>query len=299
MAYIDFHQFNITLYKDTNYASSEDVHELEAYLNNFTSTLIGIPLENFRKICKYRKAYRYFYTLSNIVTIYCDPAADNKNTIYVEIHGLACDALNIDYKQLIEYCYTNGHRISNIHIYLDDTANLLPFDRLVTEFKPDRNRIITNAKKILLLDSTSRTLEFGSKYSDLSVTIYEKGIYEGVSFAWQRVEIKLSDAEMIRKHLTDYLNEGLAAIAKGLLYSAIDFKVDGPGPKAKRATEQFWVEFLDNVSKRKLGRIPAPKPDDAKRLQNLINHVTRELAALGDVAATALAELLKPYHIAF
>lgn len=290
MQYVDFHQFSFTVFEELT----------EEQISNMAETIFGFPFSSFERVDRYRNAYRYFYSLGNMVFIYCGPAGNNAGTTYIEIKGNGCDTLNINWTELIKWCLTNNCRIRNVHLYIDDTENILPIDRLCNEFKPNHvNRIISKAKSVpLLLDSDSRTLQFGHKSSGIQITIYEKGLYEGVEFPWNRVEIKLSNHESIHHHLTDYMNGAeLGTIAKGLLSDRLDFKVDGTGPKKRRETESFWSAFLGNVEKRKLGIIPPPPRSITKRLHNLTAHVKKELRALGEPAYMALSSILQKHAI--
>lgn len=254
-------------------------------IDRLTMDMFGQSIKSFRPIERYRKAYRRHYSLQNMVNIYCDGAADNNGTTYIEINGLGCETLNIDFKRLALRCVESGYRINSLHLLLDDTSSILPMDRLCNEFKPNyKKRIISKFKKSpVLIDSSSRTLQFGSNKSKLHIIFYEKGLFEKVDFSWQRVELHMSDPHVIHAQLEAYANgTELGIVVAGLLASAIDFKVDGVEIKAKRQTEQFWSDFLNDVEKRSYGTIPVPRLSSEKRIANLLKHIERELRAIGN-----------------
>lgn len=252
-------------------------------LSEATEKYFGYPIEAFKIVNKYRNAYRYHYTLHSMVNIYCNGAGDNSATTYFEINGLGCDTLAINFKELIGDCFQHNHKITNIHLYLDDTDNVLPMERLFSEFKKDcRNRIISTFKSVpTLIDSCSRTLHFGSRKSNTQVTIYEKGVFEKADFDWNRVEIKLMDHEVIATHLQDYVNgTEIGVIAAGLLKRVLDFKVEGKQLKARRQTEQFWVDFIGDVEKRPFGRRYLPKPVKAHDFNKIRRQLTEVLRGI-------------------
>jgi len=281
MNHVDFHKFCFTVKQRLS----------PKQLTVFTEKYFGYPIDSFTVIYKYRNAYKHHYSLQRMVNIYCDGAGDNSGTTYFEINGLGCNTLNIDFKELIRDCFQHNHKITNIHLYLDDTDNILPMERLFTEFKKDyRNRIISTFKSVpTLIDSSSRTLNFGSRKSKTQVTIYEKGVYEKADFDWNRVEIKLMDHEVIATHLRDYVNgTELGIIAAGLLKRVLDFKVDGKQLKNRRQSEQFWTDFLGDVEKRKFGRRYLPKPVKTNIFNKIRSQLTEVLRGIDSDALLLL-----------
>ena len=127
MNHVDFHKFCFTVKQDL----------LPEELSEMTEKHFGHPISYFKAVNKFRNAYRYFFTLNSMINIYCDGVGHNYDTTHFEINGLGCDTLNIDFKELIRDCFQHNHKITNIHLYLDDTDNILPMERLFTEFKKD------------------------------------------------------------------------------------------------------------------------------------------------------------------
>ncbi|MBV5340145.1 MAG: replication initiation factor domain-containing protein [Deltaproteobacteria bacterium] len=273
MQYVDFHQFCFTVKK--NLSPKE--------LSAITEKYFGYPIESFQIINTYRYAYRSHYSLGNLVNIYVNGAGDNNGTTYFEIHGCGCDTLNINYKSVIADCFENDYKIVCVHLYMDDTGNILPMDRLFSEFKKNHtNRIISIFKSVpKLIDTHSRTLEFGTGKSNTQVTIYEKGLFEKTDFNWNRIELKLTNYQDIKIILQDYINGiELGALTAGILKRVLDFKVDGHQLKSRRATEKFWTDFLGDVEKRSFGRVPKPKPDATKQFQNLRKQLKKNMIGM-------------------
>lgn len=164
MEHVDFHQFNIL---------TEELPPNQ--LSEFLFKMCGHPLESFTKVQRGSRFYRYRYTLGNMINVYQEPVGDNRGSNLIEIKGLGCDTLNIDFKQLIADCYDRQYKIVNVHLYIDDTANILPMQRICTEFKKDsRNRIISRFKsEPEVRDSSSCSIYFGRPKNEQEKSLFE------------------------------------------------------------------------------------------------------------------------------
>lgn len=253
-AVISPHWFKFSVPKD--YTNEE--------LNAICVELFDHDFGKFEKTFKPRDYYRDCTTLQELVSIYRNGWMKNKGSTCFDVSGTGLDTLGLDIAKLGKFALDNGGNICRIDIATQDTNNFLPYDEIVRlcsreNFK-DRvrtrfNRGHGNVPEIKI--QPLRRIMFGSEDSDNYLVIYDRQYTEGVDFPWLCIEQRITNrddcAEIIRT-LLDGRDAG--EYYAGLLRGKLEFLQAGTGKKENRAVEPWWSDFLGDVARCKVKRLP-------------------------------------------
>jgi DNA relaxase NicK len=188
----------------------------------------------------------------------------NKGSTCFDVSGTGLDTLGLDIAKLGKFVLANGGNICRIDIACQDTGNHVPYDEIVRlcsreNFK-DRVRTRFNRGKGNVPDikiQPLRRIQFGSENSDNYLVIYDRQHTEDVDFPWLCFEQRITnrqDCEEIIRTLLDGKDAG--AYYAGLLRGKLEFLQAGTGKKETRPVEPWWSEFLGDVARCKIKRLP-------------------------------------------
>jgi len=228
--------------------------------------LFGHGYSKFERTFKQRDYYRDCKTLQELVSVYRNGWMKNKGSTCFDVSGTGLDTLGLDIAKLGKFALDNGGNICRIDIATQDVNNYLPYDTMVNlclapNFK-DRirtrfNRGKGNAPKIEL--QPIRRIVLGSEHSDNYLVIYDRQQTEEVDFPWlcleQRIQNREDCAEIIRTLLS---GKDAGEYYAGLLRGKLDFLQAG-GKKERRKVEPWWTDFLGDVARCKIKRLPKEK----------------------------------------
>ena len=219
--------------------------------------------------------YNCCYSFKNIFCYFHTTRYDMG--INFKLSGEGCrdfESLGLDYIDLFKSIYSYSFRFSRIDISVDDfSGKFFTLDKLVhycrcghvsTKFKSFIDiQKFSLSKEGRDSDFLGRTLQFGSKASNVQVTFYDKKkeresqsfeVDSSIKF-WLRTEVRyrheLADS-VVCLILKDSLN--INYLLKSTLKSYIDFKdLNYKDSKVCRIpTAKFWTRFLDIVDSLKL-----------------------------------------------
>lgn len=215
--------------------------------------------------------YNISYSYRNIKIMCCDYREDMGFNIFLS--GKACrdfEELNIKWQDLCTeiFLISDKFNFNRIDIAID-SINLKDYtiEQLYSLIKEGccstKFRKVLNIDSMIIdtLTSTGRTLQFGSKSSDIEITFYDKlnerenagyELSEDIE-SWFRCELRFrhdNALDIFDKILDDSF---CSDYVLGILYNYIDFKdFSLDSNKSRRLTAQFWLDFVNSSKKVRL-----------------------------------------------
>jgi hypothetical protein len=216
--------------------------------------------------------------------------------VHVRASGSACRVLEGqgvigDWERFLSSLLVSGRSITRLDVALDDKTGTVTVERCYAAEKAGHLvRRFRKAAAFEYLDgdgrTQSRTLNFGSTKSALSVRIYDKALQTGQIGPWTRVEVQARDdrgVALARKLVV----EDPAARARafgGLLLYYLDFKTASrDGNRSRWPTAAWWSEFVESTAKRKLDLEPKPLPTAEEAMSAVAQQYGPVMAALVEV----------------
>lgn len=184
--------------------------------------------------------------------------------VHVEISGSGCRELEAtgivtDWQAFLRKLLDSEAQVSRLDVALDDRADALPFDQIVSKVK--NNQLVRKSRRWRVMESgdhrtgkVGRTVYLGAPQSDVQLRIYDKQAEQESKGktdlgGWVRVEVQTRD-ERAQALAVKLCSWGLVAVAQVVLNLA-DFK-DVAATDTNRSrweTCAWWLKFLDTVCK--------------------------------------------------
>ncbi|MDD4733666.1 MAG: replication initiation factor domain-containing protein [Bacilli bacterium] len=215
--------------------------------------------------------------------------------INIILSGKGCrdfETLNLDWQYFINklsnYSKVNYNRID---IAIDDYSDIY-YDLKKINYYRDSGLVVSRFKSSYNIDhkiiedvprDLGRTIQFGSKASNLQITFYNKLLereHESVIIrdditVWNRCELRFRHE--YAEQIVAMLDKDINRVVKGILHDNIRFVKDKKHTNiSRRETCKWWLDYLDNVEKLQL-TTKNPEHDITKKRRWLLNTTSKTL----------------------
>jgi len=233
---------------------------------------------------RFRYAGRYVF---GNIEVLVPPTDYEKMGHHLYLTGRACRELEIylqaqkrSWMDFFQECLKYGGSFTRLDIAIDDRKTYFDIERL--HRKINANELISKFRKRAYLDSGSisgeragRTINFGSRGSDVFVVFYEKNYEQAEKYNlsveelgnWNRYEIRLRHDVATRCVERLVASGEIEYVAKSVLNNYLRFVVKNPQDKKRERWKVWkpWERFIADSERLKLSMSPAPRTLEQKQ----------------------------------
>lgn len=222
------------------------------------------------------------------IHLYTD--APNDESIHLKISGKGCRELEAagiveDLPEFLAKLLQAGGRFSRLDAAIDDRDGVLNMNKV--NFCCDNGLVVCRYEMIVPSGGrdkisgavTGSMVSFGRRGGESSIRIYDKGMKEGISEHWIRVELQTRDARA--QSLAKAIAEG-GQVVPGILLDCLAFKEKGQTDRRERwPNAVWWTQFLGTEKRFQLETAPRNASLE-KSLNWMMNQVSSAFAEVYD-----------------